>query len=1461
MKPLLSPKFYLKLSQSYADPFSKEYDYNKLTEDSLSNREKDIAKFIDYCNKEYHTAYGEVTKLIKALDLPSAQLIDFIFCAANIKTLMALPKLRKQMLPSSVITAEALEFAKYKNAAGHEFSISLLLEVTGDITAYLLGVINTLDLRETTQLDMLNFQQRYLLYDLIWYRSNQLLNLEQLYGQIKFENASVDWLDDDKKIKISSGTKDIEMIRRCGEIRKDKNLQECLAYLFPIYKANTEKKISLKKLEVVNNEVILTTGMKNVDFDGLTYDAHYIARYYYYSGIPLEFYDGLGLNQINDILKALITVATAATKNPVTTATADTVPYKIKTNNLIKYLSEVSSFEQNTIRKVLDSITSREQRPFPWRKPLYDFEGYYYFTLSTFTAPNPTLIFEEVLRCAGYGTKENELLLCGAIASEMEKESRDKENRENDYTLEKIDTKDLIASGILLENQLLYKLRDYYILLEAVYYEHPITAQELNATISLFSTRVHRLTETMKQLAVKIDAKVVPIFVGNHLSLSGLSIEDICIIDLQMISNYFVRGSFGKAQLVLNNRDIDKSHQFASLKYYRDEDQFNDNFLEFINFPPQISTVYNKLIWKDLPMSLPKQVPQIKVETMDIIPEEDTIASEIRIVKNMLDNKKYLDYDEKKFTLLDESIAYHVNDILHKIAFKDYDLTLFRTDLFKIISKSNFEGFSHMVLFLNQTLANVSFTKIKDDKKFKGVAYTSEEVVALFKEIIQGVAGSDLAIDTFSIPAGALDKQDEKKIVTSAIDLLSAMKLGEYNDNSLDTFYLQVIVLNALRRKYGLDYEFLQACSNYISILNFNKKFQRARNFGEQILMVAIPENKHYMGWSLLYKCFTEQENPYYASIYGTLFNISLTLHKDLKYSIASDLLALSLKFFRTFRLYEMMEQVMEAKSVIKLSPYDDQKLSLIYFQGNLLKTDRNTDFIDEAIIYLNQHFAAIVKFGDHALLPWLNFLYNIKRISLSGIPGFNKDIDHLIGALETALKEPETNVLKKIHFDTAGLKKDFIGSLLGVYETYDSDDFRFEIRQLEMQSKRLLLVSLDNNDMEGILLSSLVLNDNSSTYKSKYHQPHEKVKSAIDLEYHAIERISKYKDFIDANINLKKGELFIWLFNLDRDVYVLTIDHEKDITVRQLPEWDWKKMRKWLKDKKDFYFVAHHYYDLREQEEHYDTLLQTLAFTELSLTQTYDEIYFCSSIDLVQYPGNLIVNNGEFLSASAPFTNVISFESFINGSRESFLSPSFTSTAWIPTVDNDGSILVSYDNLKPALDSLGTTIINERYITGKISTDLNIFLAHGEVDITSFKGIYTNHESESAITHPELLFGSGEVAILFICNSGVANDDIFSNAVLSLCHDILKLGYKTVIAPFWKLEISITAFWFDAFIDSFRQGYKISEAVYLANASLAAYKPEISTAFHVAEGRLDMHIYGNPNIRIGTAENNGIEK
>ncbi|MNK21269.1 hypothetical protein D3C87_395220 [compost metagenome] len=1445
MKLLLSPELRILMAQPSANPFEASYDHDwtKKYNRSTSNEEKEIIDFIHFCNKEFIKHKTVILKSITELSLNKDELLDFIYCHANAKTLLALPELTKHMFPSQVITVEEVEFAKYRDVMGNEHSISTIIELSGDITAYLQGLMDELDFTVDHKQSLPFNINKTILYDLMWIASMHILNLEYLYDQILYENASAHWSTDQKKVKIIPNLKEIEMVRRCGDIRKDKIMQECMTYLYSASLKQKEKKKYLKELDIINGETILTTGYAYPGNDELIYDASYISKYYYYSGVKLDFYNGLTLVDVNEILKAIVQIPKKCLLKGSKDINANKIPYKIKEEILLSYLTDCTTLKKIQVQAVIDAICSNDRRPFPWRKPFVKLNGYYYFTLSALNAPNATLIFEEVLRHGGFGIAENENLLHDTISFELQKKSKG-------YTFEKIDTDKFVARDILSRNHLLYKLRDYYILLEPVYFEHPVISIDLNRTLSYLAQRVENFNKSIKILNKELDGeRIIPMIVSHHLSLSTLSMDDIPIVDLQMLTNYFDKGSFGRAQVIVEGKKMHHVNEFATVQYYRDENDFNQNFPQFINFPPQISSIYGKLTWKEIPMSSKGSMPAISTETIDLIEEESTVANELRIVKSMLDNKKYLDFDEKRFTITDEAIAYYINNILHTIAFKDYELSLYRTELYSILSQSNFEGFSHMILFLSKALNNISFTKIKADKKFKTVEYEGEEVVELLKKILKPYT-SGISFD-FCITPGAITKQQEKKIISSAIEVLSLIAPNKFNDDQLDTFHFQIIVLNALRRKYNLDFEFAQICSNYISILNFSRKFQRARNFAEEVLMLVIPEKKNYMGWSLLYKCFTEQENPYYASIYGTLYNISLTQFTEMKYYLAVDILGLSLKYFRTFRLYEMMDTLMESREMFKLSNYDDQKLALIYYQGNMIRADRYSSAIDEALAYLEKHLKSIKSYGSKAIVPWLNFLYNIKRIHAEGFAGFDKEVEKLILCLESELHNKDYEVFQKTHFDTVDLKNDFIKSLQGVFETYDSDDFQFEIKQLELSAKRLLTHAINDNDDEGILLCSLVLNDNSANYDNKHFQNRIKVRSVINPGKKIIDKLSNYKDYIINSIKLDKGELLLWLFNINDQVFILMIDHEKIINTRRLPNWDWPKMIDWLKEKNSFYYKGNLYPSLGEQEEHYKKLLEVLSFTELSLTQTYNEIFYCSSIDLAQFPTNLITNNLDFLSSNVPVTNIISFEYLINSNTESILPANYTSTAWIPIVDQDGAILVSFDKLKPILNNMDSKIITERKITEEITTDVNIFLAHGELDLRSFKGIYTNHQAESAIRHTEYLFGSGRLAILFICNSGVVNDDILSNSILSLSHDILKRGYETVIAPFWKLDISITPYWLENFLDAFDQGYKVSEAVHLANASLAKYKEDISNSFYVAEGRLDMHIYGNPHLKI----------
>ena len=112
----------------------------------------------------------------------------------------------------------------------------------------------------------------------------------------------------------------------------------------------------------------------------------------------------------------------------------------------------------------------------------------------------------------------------------------------------------------------------------------------------------------------------------------------------------------------------------------------------------------------------------------------------------------------------------------------------------------------------------------------------------------------------------------------------------------------------------------------------------------------------------------------------------------------------------------------------------------------------------------------------------------------------------------------------------------------------------------------------------------------------------------------------------------------------------------------------------------------------------------------------------FSSSIDLTQFPSNLIIDKKDFISSKVPLTNVISAEWLIKNGNEFYLKKDFSSTAWIPIEDGDIPINSSFNKLKPILESNGTKIIESRNFIKYIDTDINIFLAHGEIGFNNFK-------------------------------------------------------------------------------------------------------------------------------------------
>lgn len=1456
-KSPISDRIIFVLHQNYAKPFSKNFNLKKTVKEfgeNVTNEEEEVLKFIVICNQYYTEIKKNTIEVFIRLNLTKIEIIDFLHRAINKHLIEIQPKILSQFLDGNdAAHNDNIEFSKFNQENGSEINVQQIIEIGGDILSFLISCVNEWKPSNELLSPSIGFSDEkfWQLFGYLWYNTNILLNIESSYEILIFENGNIKSNPNFDEFKITTNLKWIKILTQTADIRTRSNLNETSYYLSGIYTKAYKEKLGAKSLSIENGFLNITKGIVKENAIKLSADANIFVRFYHYEREKIKYYDDLTLMDINEVLILIVDFINLiskklSVKNDDLLSIYDT-PSRIKKRDLIQFLIECTDYERVTLERIISAISSSDRKPYLWRKPFYEINNTLYFCLVTLNAPNYSLLVEELISDAGYSTNDSENLLKIFIENEL-KEERIK------YYFNNIDLNTIVSDLIDLTNNLLYELKDYYILIEPLCYNHPIESEEIDDVIKKIGNRTYDLADKVKFLNSKINDKgIIPLMVSNHNALSSLCINNITIFDFQLFKNYFFTGEFRNVQIAFNkNKKIEK--EISRIEYYKDEKEFNSNFINFLSSPIPIVSIFQKMIWKEVQVTPDDINIKITVDTIDQIESSDDIYNRLRVLDNALNNKYYYDHDKRKNELYDNSISYSLSNILMSIAFGDYELSKSKIELYTIIKKAKVEGFSHMIYALTNTFSNISYTKVKKDKMFKDIEFEQDEIFPLLSKIFKKDGHNEIRLYDFRIKEGLFTKSEEKKLISAALNVLTVLGPKSLADGDFESMFMQIAIIKGFKLKYSLDYEFYAVCNNMVDSLNFNGKYQRARNFSEEVLLISKEEKKHHYGWGILFKCFTYQKNNVEAVIYGALYFTSLLRFSDFKYSIITDSLYNALKFFREFHLHKMMDSVNEILDHIKLKKYDEQKFKLSYYLGRFQTLKDLPDTIDESLVYLQSNLNQIVSFDEKGILPWLNYLYNLKRYKDSGVKEFNKPIEDFIKKLEGELKSDCYKSIKQRHFGSIKEnKQNIINSLIGVFETNTSNDFEFEIKHLELPVKLLLTDAIKQTDIESILLSGLVLNDNTLTYDDKYFESNTTTRATLEVCDETKQRLSNYYDYITNNLKLLKNQVFIWVFSHNNVFYLIILTDDNKVSLKELTNWSYANMRAWIKQKENFYFDSKNYFDLTEQEEAYKNSLNTLSFCDLELEIGYDEILFSSSLDLTQFPSNLIINKKDFISSKVPLTNVISAEWLIKNGKEYFLQKDFSSTAWIPIEDGDIPINSSFNKLKPILDHNGTKIIESRNFSESIDSDINIFLAHGEIGFNNFRAIYTNHDSESAILNVNDLFGKGEIAILFICNSGLTNEDIFANSVTSLCYDILKLGYKAVIAPFWRLDITIPSYWLDVFFNKFREGCTISTAVHLANAELAVYKDEISNAFYVPEGRLAMHLYGNPNLKIKT--------
>jgi hypothetical protein len=205
------------------------------------------------------------------------------------------------------------------------------------------------------------------------------------------------------------------------------------------------------------------------------------------------------------------------------------------------------------------------------------------------------------------------------------------------------------------------------------------------------------------------------------------------------------------------------------------------------------------------------------------------------------------------------------------------------------------------------------------------------------------------------------------------------------------------------------------------------------------------------------------------------------------------------------------------------------------------------------------------------------------------------------------------------------------------------------------------------------------------------------------------------------------------------------------------------------------------------------------------------------------------------------------------NHAQVALSAEDFTISSWIPTEDDDYALHLGHTKLVPLLEEqYGIKIITDLVPPSPLNANINVFMAHGGKGVEGFRTIYTRNEEGHAIIKENginRILGSGIIAVLFICHSAYVSPEIFSQRLISLCHHVLSLGYKAVIAPAWSLNPIITPVWLEKFLDCLKKGQRVSECVLNANVKVMESGFNEHHGFYAPTGWAAMHLYGNPNI------------
>lgn len=805
-------------------------------------------------------------------------------------------------------------------------------------------------------------------------------------------------------------------------------------------------------------------------------------------------------------------------------------------------------------------------------------------------------------------------------------------------------------------------------------------------------------------------------------------------------------------------------------------------------------------------------------------------------LKNLFLQKVSLgnDVDDEILSKIDE-ILYFINDA------EINDLRQTSANLSYELHELGSSSIPYLLMLLLNKLEAVSYKP-----NYKSIKLSCEieiePFMKYFERCFESCEQKGIRILDFELPV--LDEKELLNIYCCTRDMLNMYASEPINIRELNAEIppraICIGISKVLSKKYNCQHEFFIQFSSILERMNMDGLYQEARDCAEEALMCSHNYNVLYYGHYARFSIYTSQTNVIDSLLHGCLLYTSLCGEESICEELIEKSYIATFLALRTFRFFTLAKDVYKAYiSGLNLDEYHKQKLDVAMFYMKIMEND--SSIIKDIDIYLKTKKDKILGFGKASLIPWFTLICNIKVLfeeeykNKTDVMEFECVIEHMLSMEE--VKGIKAKILK----ENPDGREALIDGLVNLSRTRNRADYVHEVNQLIVTANRVIENSLNKYDVEGVLLGHQLNSDAGVSFVGNtIDSISGTIHQTFNLEGENSSRFRDYLNYVNDRLAVNNSQ-FLWIGTNNERVYAVVFEHGSFTFCDYIKSTSKKEIKEWIQNcLQDLAFndspVTGSPFITREDIWQKEKCSIVDNLPEFNIPLSSREIVIFSDEGFSSYPHNLIKVEGEILGLKQAVSSPLSFDNYVKYEEQKVDLQKIN--VWAPIVEGDIAISIAFAKIKENLDNV--KVVYEEGLIPNPCSDINVFVSHGGRDGNSgFRGLYP---SDGKAYNMDKIFGTGKIAIMFVCHAGSIVENYYSNSTHTLVKRLLQSGYQAVISPSWSLNVSIPGIWMKKFIRSMENGNTISYSVNKANLYIESIyiSPGASSA---------MHLFGNDRL------------